>query len=74
MKYTQILLANPNFDDFIFPEAAFRFKEDRAKFHETAVEWTRKYASESVLSTSGIASPYLTSSESPSASEKVRKV
>ena len=70
MKYIQKLLANPNFDDFMFPEAAFRFKEDRAEFHKTAVEWTRKYASENALSTSGKTTSYLASSES----EKVRKV
>lgn len=74
MKNIRKLLANPNFDDFIFPEAAFLFKEDRAKFHETAVEWTRKYASENAPSTSGKASSYSTSSESSSASEKVRKM
>lgn len=74
MRNIQELLANPNFNDFIFPEAAFLFKEDRTKFRETAVTWTRKHASKQALSSSGKARSYLTSAESPSELERVRKV
>ena len=39
------LLENPNFDDFIFEEAAFLFVKNRDEFRKTAQEWTRKFAS-----------------------------
>lgn len=74
MRHIQELLANPNFNDFIFPEAAFLFKENRVKFYKTATEWTRNYASEHDLSSSGKATSYLTSADSPSKSGKVRKL
>jgi len=62
LKHIQKLLANSNFDDFIYPEAAFLFKEDRVKFRQKAVEWTKTYASENVP---------ITSFQSLSTSEKV---
>ena len=38
------LLANPNPDNPIFVEAGGLYIRDRAKFEETAREWTKKYA------------------------------
>ncbi|CAF2157534.1 unnamed protein product [Rotaria magnacalcarata] len=40
----QSLLAAPNFDDFIQPEAAFLYKENPEDFNRKAKEWTEKYA------------------------------
>ncbi|OWF56853.1 Ubiquitin-conjugating enzyme E2-17 kDa [Mizuhopecten yessoensis] len=38
------LLCDPNPDDPLVPEIARIFKTDKAKYNETAREWTRKYA------------------------------
>ena len=56
LKSIQKLLANPNFDDFIYPEAAFLFKEDRDTFLQKAIEWTKTFASHDVSTTSPQAS------------------
>lgn len=39
------LLADPNPDDPLSPEAANLFKTDRKRYDDTAKEWTRKHAS-----------------------------
>ena len=39
------LLTDPNPDNPIFPEAASKYKSDRAEFEKIAKEWTKKYAS-----------------------------
>ena len=36
--------ADPNPDDPLVPEIARVYKSDRAKYEDTAKEWTRKYA------------------------------
>jgi ubiquitin-protein ligase len=38
------LLCDPNPDDPLVPEIAHIYKTDRARYEETAREWTRKYA------------------------------
>lgn len=38
------LLTDPNPDDPLVPDIARIYKTDRAKYGETAKEWTRKYA------------------------------
>lgn len=38
------MLTDPNPDDPLVPEIAHVYKQDRAKYNATAVEWTRKYA------------------------------
>jgi ubiquitin-conjugating enzyme E2 D len=38
------LLTDANPDDPLVPEVAHQYKTDRAKYDETAREWTRKYA------------------------------
>ena len=38
------LLCDPNPDDPLVPEIAHIYKTDRARYEETALEWTRKYA------------------------------
>lgn len=38
------LLTDPNPDDPLVPEIAQVYKENKAKFEQTAREWTRKYA------------------------------
>lgn len=38
------LLTDPNPDDPLVPEIARIYKADRAKYDETAKEWTKKYA------------------------------
>lgn len=38
------LLTDPNPDDPLVPEIAHIYKTDRARYEETAREWTRKYA------------------------------
>jgi ubiquitin-protein ligase len=38
------LLCDPNPDDPLVPEIAHIYKADRARYEETAREWTRKYA------------------------------
>ncbi|CAF0818413.1 unnamed protein product [Adineta steineri] len=38
------LLSDPNTDDFLVPEAALLYPEDRTKYDSKAKEWTRKYA------------------------------
>ena len=38
------LLTDPNPDDPFVPEIAQLYKSDRAKYEQTAREWTRKYA------------------------------
>ena len=42
----QNLLINPNIDHPLEPEIAKQYTDDRAKYDETAKEWTEKYASE----------------------------
>ncbi|CAF0837909.1 unnamed protein product [Adineta steineri] len=70
LKNIQKLLKNGNFDDFISPDAAFLFKEDRDKFYKTAVEWTQKYAYEGALPTTSESSSTSTSYEPLSVTEK----
>lgn len=38
------MLTDPNPDDPLVPEIAHVYKTDRAKYEQTAREWTRKYA------------------------------
>ncbi len=38
------MLTDPNPDDPLVPEIAHTYKTDRAKYEQTAREWTRKYA------------------------------
>jgi len=38
------LLSAPNTDDFLTPEAAFLYKENREEYDKKAREWTRIYA------------------------------
>jgi len=38
------MLTDPNPDDPLVPEIAHVYKTDRAKYENTAREWTRKYA------------------------------
>lgn len=38
------LLTDPNPDDPLVPEIAHIYKADKAKYEDTAREWTRKYA------------------------------
>lgn len=38
------MLTDPNPDDPLVPEIAHMYKTDRAKYEQTAREWTRKYA------------------------------
>ncbi|CAF3511653.1 unnamed protein product [Adineta steineri] len=38
------LLSDPNTDDFLVPEAALLYREDRTKYDSKAKEWTKKYA------------------------------
>ncbi|KAK2080036.1 Ubiquitin-conjugating enzyme E2 28 [Prototheca wickerhamii] len=38
------LLTDPNPDDPLVPEIAHIYKSDRARYEDTAREWTRKYA------------------------------
>lgn len=45
-----LLLSTPNVDDFLVPEAAFLYKENRTEFNRKAREWTRKYAMSTDLS------------------------
>ena len=40
----QSLLINPNIDHPLEPDVAKQYTEDRAKYDETAKEWTEKYA------------------------------
>ena len=40
----QNLLINPNIDHPLEPEIAKQYTDDRAKYDETAKEWTEKYA------------------------------
>ena len=42
----QNLLINPNIDHPLEPEIAKQYTDNKAKFDETAKEWTEKYASE----------------------------
>jgi len=37
-------MADPNGDDYLVPDIAKQFKEDRTLFNETARGWTKKYA------------------------------
>ena len=39
------LLDDPNPDDPLVPEVARKYKNDRANFNQTAIDWTKKYAS-----------------------------
>ncbi|CAF1167982.1 unnamed protein product [Adineta ricciae] len=63
LKSIQKLLANPNFDDFIYPEAAFLFKDDRDKFQQKAIEWTKTFATPDVPTTSSQSSSTLENAE-----------
>jgi ubiquitin-conjugating enzyme E2 D len=38
------LLTDPNPDDPLVPEIAQTYKTNRARYEETAREWTRKFA------------------------------
>jgi len=38
------LLSDPNTDDFLEPEAAYLYKENREEYDRIAREWTQKYA------------------------------
>ena len=38
------LLAGPNIDDFLVPEAAYLYVYNTAEFNRKAKEWTNKYA------------------------------
>lgn len=38
------MLTDPNPDDPLVPDIAALYKSDRAKYEQTAREWTRKYA------------------------------
>jgi ubiquitin-conjugating enzyme E2 D/E len=38
------LLSDPNIDDFLVPEAAYLYKENREEYNRKARDWTRKYA------------------------------
>lgn len=38
------LLKEPNFDNPLVPEIAVLYKTDKARYEETAREWTRLYA------------------------------
>ncbi|CAF3389919.1 unnamed protein product [Rotaria sp. Silwood2] len=71
LKNIEKLLANPNFDDFIHPEPAFLFKEDRKEFFEKAKEWVKKFATEDVRSSVPEASAYPISSGAPFEPEKI---
>ncbi|CAF1416467.1 unnamed protein product [Adineta steineri] len=39
-----VLLSDPNTDDFLVPEAALLYQENRTEYNRKAKEWTRKYA------------------------------
>ncbi|CAF1218558.1 unnamed protein product [Rotaria sordida] len=41
------LLSDPNIDDFLVPEAAYLYKENRQEYNRKAREWTKNYAMES---------------------------
>jgi len=43
-----VLLSDPNTDDFLEPEAAYLYKENREEYDRIAREWTQKYAIEAV--------------------------
>ena len=44
LLFIMSLIADPEPDNPLFPEAAQLYKQDRPKYNKIAQEWTKKYA------------------------------